>query len=221
MLRVLIADDHALLRNGIVKILREHFYDIIFSEANNTKEIFNILSKIDSDIFDSDTKQAFDFFIIDINMPGRNGLEAIKDLRKWNPNIPILVLSMYPEDEFALRAFKAGASGYLMKDTAPENLIIAVEKIMNGKMFITPTVAELLANEVQNSKNKKHHNKITDRELEVMLLIAEGKSVSQIAAELSLSVKTISTYRTHILQKLNLKNNAEIMRHVIDKKKII
>ena len=207
MLKVLIVDDHALLRSGVIKILEEHYNDIKFGEASCASETFEII-----------IKQKWDIIILDINMPGRNGLEVIKELKRMNHNLPILILSMYHEDEFALRVFKDGADGYLMKDSVPEKLVNAIDQILDGKKYISPEAAELLTRDFENVSKKNPIESLSDREFEVMSLIASGKTVSQIAEELSLSVKTISTYRTHILEKLKLKNNAEIMRYVIDNK---
>ncbi len=207
MLKVLIVDDHALLRSGVIKILEEHYNDIKFGEASCASETFEIIKK-----------QKWDIIILDINMPGRNGLEVIKELKRMNHNLPILILSMYHEDEFALRVFKDGADGYLMKDSVPEKLVNAIDQILDGKKYISPEAVELLTRDFENVSKKNPIESLSDREFEVMSLIASGKTVSQIAEELSLSVKTISTYRTHILEKLKLKNNAEIMRYVIDNK---
>ncbi len=207
MLKVLIVDDHALLRSGVIKILEEHYNDIKFGEASCASETFEIIKK-----------QKWDIIILDINMPGRNGLEVIKECKRMNHNLPILILSMYHEDEFALRVFKDGADGYLMKDSVPEKLVNAIDQILDGKKYISPEAVELLTRDFENVSKKNPIESLSDREFEVMSLIASGKTVSQIAEELSLSVKTISTYRTHILEKLKLKNNAEIMRYVIDNK---
>lgn len=201
---ILLADDHKILRQGLKKILDESFRDTHYGEAANSDDVMRILDE-----------SKWDIAILDLNMPGKSGLEILKDLKALRPEIPVLVLSMYPEEQFALRVIKSGAAGYLTKDSAPEELVSAVEKILEGKKFITQSLAELLASEIKKPGVEYSHQLLSDREYEIFLMIAGGKTVSQIADELSLSSKTVSTHRAHILQKTNLKNNADISLYAI------
>lgn len=203
-LNILLADDHKILRQGLKKILDESFSETNYGEAANSDDVMRILD---------DYK--WDIAILDLNMPGKSGLEILKDLKALRSEIPVLVLSMYPEEQFALRVIKSGASGYLTKDSAPEELVNAVDKILEGRKFITQSLAELLASEVKKPDVEYPHQLLSDREYEIFLMIAAGKTVSQIAEELSLSSKTVSTHRAHILQKTKLKNNADISLYAI------
>lgn len=203
-LNILLADDHKILRQGLKKILDESFRDTHYGEAANSDDVMRILDE-----------SKWDIAILDLNMPGKSGLEILKDLKALRPEIPVLVLSMYPEEQFALRVIKSGAAGYLTKDSAPEELVSAVEKILEGKKFITQSLAELLASEIKKPGVEYSHQLLSDREYEIFLMIAGGKTVSQIADELSLSSKTVSTHRAHILQETNLKNNADISLYAI------
>ncbi|MCH7732546.1 MAG: response regulator transcription factor [Candidatus Marinimicrobia bacterium] len=206
MKNILIVDDHVLLRRGLIKIIDEHFNDVTYGEAGTAAEALEIAGK-----------QKWDIVLLDINLPGRSGLETVKDLKQLDPELPILVISMYPEDQFAIRVIKAGASGYLTKDSAPENLVTALDRVLAGQQYITPSVADLLTKELRSDPRKEPYELLSDREFQVFLLIASGKTVSQIAEELSLSVKTISTYRMHILEKLNMKNNAQLIIYAVRK----
>lgn len=203
-LNILIADDHKILRQGLKKILDESFKETNYGEAANSDDVLRILDEY-----------KWDIAILDLNMPGKSGLEILKDLKALRPEIPVLVLSMYPEEQFALRVIKSGASGYLTKDSAPEELVNAVDKILEGRKYITQSLAELLASEVKKPDVEYPHQLLSDREYEIFLMIAGGKTVSQIADELSLSSKTVSTHRAHILQKTKLKNNADISLYAI------
>jgi len=203
-LNILIADDHKILRQGLKKILEESFPGSQYGEAANSDDVLKILDDYEWDIA-----------ILDLNMPGKSGLEILKDLKALRPKIPVLVLSMYPEDQFALRVIKAGASGYLTKDSAPEELVNAIGKILEGRKYITESLAEMLAFEVKRPEVEFPHQLLSDREYEIFLMIAAGKTVSQIAVELSLSTKTVSTHRAHILQKTKLRNNADISLYAI------
>lgn len=200
-------DDHILLRHGLMKIINEHFTNVTFGEASTTAEALELVRK-----------QKWDVVLLDINLPGRSGLDIINELKEIDPNLPILVISMYPEDQFAIRVIKAGAAGYLMKDSAPENLVTAIDRLLAGQQYITPNVAELLTKELRTDSKKAPHELLSDREFQVLRLIASGKTVSEIADQLSLSVKTISTYRTHILDKLQMKNNAQLIAYAIRNK---
>ncbi|MBK7378714.1 MAG: response regulator transcription factor [Ignavibacteriales bacterium] len=203
-LNILLADDHKILRQGLKKILDESFRDTHYGEAANSDDVMRILDEY-----------KWDIAILDLNMPGKSGLEILKDLKALRPEIPVLVLSMYPEEQFALRVIKSGAAGYLTKDSAPEELVNAVDKILEGRKFITQSLAELLASEIKKPGVEYPHQLLSDREYEIFLMIAGGKTVSQIADELSLSSKTVSTHRAHIIQKTKLKNNADISLYAI------
>jgi DNA-binding NarL/FixJ family response regulator len=160
-------------------------------------------------------REKWDVALLDITLPGKSGLDLLKELKAARPRLPVLVLSAHPEDQFALRALKAGAGGYLTKDSAPEELVKAIRKILAGGRYVSPTLAEKLASNVRKDFTRLPHETLSDREYEVMCLIASGKTVTEIAGELSLSVKTISTYRTRILEKLGVKNSAAIVQYAI------
>lgn len=204
MKKILVADDHPAIRNGVKLILKSEFSKVEFGEASNAIEIFKKLKETNWDIL-----------ILDMDMPGRNGLDVLKQLKDENNKIPVLVFSMHPEEQIAVRAIKAGAQGYLSKDSASEELGKAVQHILNGRKYITPTLAEQLATQLENPSNKAPHELLSDREYQTLLLIASGKTISQIAEELSLSVPTVSTYRTRILEKMNLKNSAELTHYAV------
>lgn len=199
-LKILIADDHPLVRKGIAEMIKDEFQKVIIEEVSNSKELLS-----------SSRKGKWDVVITDLSMPGGGEFETLKQLRAENNNLPILALSMLPEELYAKRALRAGASGYLKKDTAPEELAKAIKVILSGKKYISAVVAQLLAEDTfKKKKDVPFYELLSDREMEVFKLIASGKSVSDIATLISLSVPTISTYRTRILEKLNLKNNAEL-----------
>lgn len=202
---VLIADDHAILRKGLIEILNNSFPDLIYFEASTGLEALQISRKED-----------LDFILLDISMPGRNGLETLKQMRADGINVPILILSVQPEDQYAIRVLKAGASGFLNKDSAPEELINAVRQVLNGKKYISAAIAEKLAQSIGTPFDKPLYENLSDRELQVLQSIASGKTVSEIAREISLTVNTISTYRARILDKLNLSSNAAITRYALD-----
>jgi len=209
MIRILIADDHAIVREGLKQIVGEENDMIVAGEASNTAEIFSILGK-----------ENFQIIILDISMPGRSGLEALKDLRKSYPGIPVLILSMFSEDQYGIRAIKAGASGYLKKVSAPTDLVAAIRKIVNGGMYINERLAEKLAMELGEKNIEQLHDSLSDREFQVMCSIASGKSAEEIADDLSLSVNTIYSYRNRILEKMHLKSNVELTRYVFKNKLI-
>lgn len=205
MIKILIADDHTILREGLKRILSSSQDIVVTGEAANSKEVLSLVAK-----------SSFDVILLDISMPGRSGLDIIREIRDYNKKCSVLVLSSYPEDQYALRVLKAGAAGYLTKESASEKLIDAIKKVSRGGKYITPFVAEMLAFELDKGNlGKAPHEKLSDREYEVMCMIASGKSVSDIARELSLSVKTISAYRARILAKMKMKNNAEITHYAI------
>jgi len=204
-MRVLIADDHAIVRKGLAHLIKEEFSGAEVAEASNGLEV---LEKVKDGIWD--------VILIDISMPGRSGLDTLKQIRDFGIKAPVLVISMHPEDQYAVRVLKAGASGFLNKDTATEELITAIHKVLTGKKYISASLAEKLADGIDNSGSKTLNELLSDREMQVLQLIAAGKTVGAIAEEISLSVNTISTYRARILEKLNLSNNAELMRCAID-----
>ena len=204
MMRVLIVDDHAILRSGLKGLLADAFPGAAFGEASNAPQALEQLKK-----------KEWDVALLDITLPGKNGLDLLKELKVARPKLPVLVLSAHPEDQFAVRALKAGAGGYLNKESAPEELVKAVRKIMAGGRYVSPALAEKLALTVGKDSTRTPHETLSDREYEVMCRIASGKTVTEIAGELSLSAKTISTYRARILEKLAVKNSAEIMRYAI------
>lgn len=206
MIRILIVDDHAIVREGLIRIVQFESDMEVVGSMKNSSEAINLLSN-----------QAADVVILDINMPGRSGLDILKDIKQLQPDCAILMLSMYSEERFAVRALKAGASGYLTKDMATEELITAIRVIHSGRRYITPSLAESIADSLQEKTVKNPHDNLSEREFEVMCLIGAGKSVNEIAEILSLSNRTVSTYRTRILQKLNLSNTARIMQYAITK----
>ena len=199
MIRVFVTDDHELLREGIKKVLKEELDIRVTGEARTAAET---LGKIQPDLFD--------VVILDLSLPDRNGLDIIRELKQIDNKAAILILSMYPEDQFAVRSIKAGASAYLSKNISSKELSEAIRIILKGERYLTSSLAELITNELRQDSNKNTHDALSDREYQVFLLIASGKNVTTIAGELSLSVKTISVYRANILKKMNLKNNAEI-----------
>ena len=206
MIKVLIVDDHAILREGLIRIIQFESDMEVAGSVKNASEAINVLSG-----------NSVDVVILDINMPGRSGLDIIKDIKQMQPNAAVLMLSMYSEERFAVRALKAGASGYLTKDMATEELINAVRIIHSGRKYITPTLAENMANSLQEKTEENPHDCLSDREFEVMCMIGSGKSVNEIAEVLSLSSRTVSTYRSRILQKMNLANTSRIMQYAISK----
>ena len=187
-----------------MQILAEEFPRTVFGEASNTRELMDRVQK-----------QTWDVVLLDITMPGRNGLDVLKEMKQTRPRLPVLVLSMHPEDQFALRALQAGAAGYMTKESAAAALVKAIQDVIGGGTYISAAFAPRLARQIGGHTNKLVHEALSDRELEVMLLMARGKRVKDIAGELSLSVKTISTHRQHILRKLKLTNNAEIIHYAL------
>ena len=204
MTRILVADDHAIFREGLKHILAEHPDLVVADEASNGHEVLDKIWKND-----------YDILLLDISMPGITGIDVLKQLRTEKPKLAVLVLSMHPEEQYAVRVLKAGASGYLTKESAPDELITAIRKISRGRKYITSSLAERLAFEVGSDAEKPPHETLSDREYQVLLMIAAGKTMTQIAEEISLSVKTVSSYRARILEKMNMKTNAEIMRYAV------
>ncbi len=205
MIKVLMADDHAIVRKGLRLILTESSTPCQVEEAVNGQEV---LKKV----YDG----TFDILVLDISLPDRNGLDLVREIKSVKPKLPILMLSAHPEDQYAVRALKAGVSGYLNKESAPDQLVQAIERIVAGGRYISPDLAEMLAAAVGGDIDGQPHESLSDREFTVLLRIGAGRSVSEIADELGLSVKTVSTYRTRILEKMNMQNNAELIRYVID-----
>lgn len=203
--RILVADDHAIFREGLKQVIATTVDMTVVDEAVNTQEL---LIKIQSN--------DYDMVILDISMPGRNGLDALVELKNFKPKLPVLVLSMHPEEQYAIRAYKSGASGYLTKGSSSSELLDALQKISMGKKYVSAALAESLVTGLSDPRQQDLHHSLSNREYQVMSLIASGKTVGKIAVELALSVKTISTYRAHILSKLNMKNNAELTRFVIE-----
>jgi two-component system invasion response regulator UvrY len=204
MIRILIADDHPLFREGLRGILTGCPDFNVAGEASNGQEVFEKV-----------WNNEYDMVLLDIAMPGPPGLEVLKRLKNEKPKLPVLVLSMYPEEQYAVRVIKAGASGYLTKESASEELITAIRRISGGRKYITSSIAERLADDVEPTSEKPLHDTLSDREFEVFRMIAAGKTTTQIAEELFLSVKTISTYRSRILEKMKMKTNAELTHYAI------
>ena len=207
MIKILIADDHAIVRKGLKQILADTPDMVVGGEAGNGPDLLDKVRVGDWDVV-----------ILDISMPGRGGLETLKQLKSEWPKIHVLVLTMHPEDQYAIRVFKAGASGYLTKESAPEQLVAAIRKVARGEKYVSPPLAEKLAYDLETSSDKPLHETLSDREYQIMCMIASGKTAGNMAEELSLSVKTISTYRARLLKKMRLKNNAEVTGYVIRKK---
>jgi len=204
MIKILIADDHAIVREGLKQILSESPDLVVVAEASSGQEVLEKISKNDLDLV-----------VLDIAMPGRGGLDILKEIKTQKPRLPVLMLSMYPEEQYAIRVLKAGASGYLTKESAPDELVKAIRQISQGKKYISPSLAEKLAIDLELGPDKLPHEILSDREYQVMCMIASGKTLKEIADGLSLSIKTISTYRSRILEKMNMKTNAELTHYAI------
>jgi len=209
MIKVFIVDDHEIIREGLKKILKEESDFVVVAEAQDGIEALEKIQHTDCDIM-----------LLDMNMPGRSGIDLLSDLKIVKPQLHILVLSIHPEDKFALRTLKAGASGYLCKDTALDELVIAIRKIHSKGRYLSTTLAEQLAFDVVPDKDQLPHESLSNRELEIMFLLAEGKKVKAIAKELTLSVSTVFTYRVRIFEKLKLKNDVELTHYTINNKLI-
>jgi DNA-binding NarL/FixJ family response regulator len=206
MLKVLVVDDFPLFRRGVRDLVTEGFQGAKIGEAGNSHEMLELLRR-----------KPWDVAVMDVSMPGMNGLDALKQVRQEFPDLPVLILSMYPEDQYAIRMFKAGADGYLNKSSAPEELVKAIKKVHEGGKYVSPSLGEALAFTVNPGAEKDPHQLLSDREYEVLCLIGSGKTISQIADTMNLSVTTISTYRARILEKMRLKTNAELARYAIHK----
>lgn len=204
MIRIAVADDHAIVREGFKQILSDCPDIQVAGEAKNGKDMLELLRR-----------DSFDAVVLDISLPDRSGLDVLKEIRKTHPSLPVLILTMHAEEQYALRVFKAGASGYLTKESAPEQLVNAVQKVASGGKYISPQLAEKLVGDLGSDSLRPPHETLSDREFQVLCFLASGKTAGQIAAELDLSVKTVSTYRTRILEKMRLNNNAELIHYAI------
>lgn len=209
MLRILIADDHTVVRKGLRQILLDEFPTAEIIEVADAEEL---IKKVMSD--------KWDVVVSDLSMPGRSGLDALQQIKLSYPDLPVLILSIHPEEQYAIRALKSGASGYLSKDTAPDELVKAVQRVLLGKKYISQSIAEKLANSFSSDIALQPHETLSDREFDVMKLLANGKSVSEIAEMLSLSVTTVSTYRARVMVKMVLKSNSDLTRYAIENKLI-
>jgi DNA-binding NarL/FixJ family response regulator len=204
MLKVLVADDFPLIRRGVRDLLVEGFQGAKIGEAANFHEMLDLLRR-----------KPWDVAVMDISMPGMNGLDALKQVKQEFPDLPVLIFSMHPEEQYAIRMFKAGADGYLTKVSAPEELVKAIKKVHQGGKYVSPSLGESLAFTVKSGSEKPPHELLSDREYQVLCLIGSGKTVSEIADTTNLSVTTISTYRARILEKMHMKTNAELTRYAI------
>jgi two-component system, NarL family, invasion response regulator UvrY len=204
MIRILIVDDHAILLRGLKEILEREFRDVSIGGAGTAEQA---LTQLDA--------ENWDLVILDITMPGRSGVDVLRNLKALRPKLPVLVLSMHPEDQYGRRVLKAGASGYMNKESAPEELIKAVRKLLSGGRYVSPALAETLAVDLGRDDDTPAHERLSDREFEVLRKMASGKTVGQIAQELHLSVPTVSTYRARILEKMGMSTNAELIRYAL------
>jgi two-component system, NarL family, invasion response regulator UvrY len=209
MKRILIADDHAIVRRGLRLLLLEEYPSAEIGEAGDAESLVNKI-----------IQQEWDVVICDISMPGRSGLDALSQIKQIAPKLPVLIMSMYPEDQYALRVLKAGAAGYLGKETIHDDIVKAIQTVQLGKKFITPTIAEKLAKAFEVDTTDQLHEKLSDREFDVFKMLASGKAVSEIANQFALSVTTVSTYRSRVLEKMGMKSNADLTRYALEKKLI-
>jgi two-component system invasion response regulator UvrY len=206
-MRILIADDHAIVRRGLKEILLDEYPSSFIGDASDAEEL---LKRVFG--------EEWDLIISDVSMPGRSGLDALKQIKQAFPKLPVLIMSIYSEDQYAVRAFRAGASGYFTKNSIHEELIKAIESVRKGRKYITPAVAEKLADAIPIDSAAQPHQLLSDREFEVFKLLASGKTVSEIANQISLSANTVSTYRSRILEKMNLHSNNELIRYALEEK---
>ncbi|HLP36448.1 response regulator transcription factor [Lacibacter sp. H375] len=209
MKKILIADDHAIVRRGLRLLLLEEYPSAEIGEAGDAETLVNKI-----------IQQEWDVVICDISMPGRSGLDALSQIKQIAPKLPVLIMSMYPEDQYALRVLKAGAAGYLGKETIHDDIVKAIQTVQLGKKFITPTIAEKLAKAFEVDTTDQLHEKLSDREFDVFKMLASGKAVSEIANQFALSVTTVSTYRSRVLEKMGMKSNADLTRYALEKKLI-
>lgn len=205
MIKILIADDHAIVREGLKQIVADTSDMIVTAEASDGHEVLALISQ-----------DNYDVVVLDMAMPGLTGLDILKQIKRETPELPVLILSVHPEEQYAVRALKAGASGYLTKERAPDELITAIRKVSMGGKYITSSLAEKLAFELEVDAEKPPHKTLSDREFQVMCMIAKGRTIKNIAEELYLSPKTVSTYRSRILEKMKMKSNEELTHYVIN-----
>ena len=203
-MHILIADDHAVVRRGLREILADSLQGATFSEAGNAEEALGLLAR-----------HAISLVVLDINMPGRSGLDVLRDVKRLYPRLPVIILSVQPEDQYAVRCLRAGAAAYINKDSAPEELAQAARKVLGGGRYVGADLAEKLVTRFYEAADKPRHELLSDRELEVMLMIASGVSLTEIGSRLHVSSKTVSTYRARILEKMQMKSNAELTRYAI------
>ncbi|MDA3843351.1 MAG: response regulator transcription factor [Candidatus Kapabacteria bacterium] len=204
MIKIIIADDHAVVRKGLKQIFDETLDLVVTGEASNGFELIDQIKV-----------KKYDVVILDISMPGKDGLDTLKEIKTICPDLPVLIFTIYPEEQYALRVLKAGAAGYVNKETEADVLIEAIRKVSQGRKYISAFLAELLASNLEAGGDKALHDTLSDREFQVMCLIASGKTATDIANELSLSINTISTYRIRILEKMSMKNNSEITHYAL------
>ncbi len=204
-MKILVLDDHAIIRKGLKQILLEAYPSALIDELKDAEELFAAVMG-----------KSYDIIISDLSMPGRSGLDVVEFMRQNYPKTPVLILSIHPEEQYAIRALKAGAAGYLSKDAATEELVKAVQRVLQGRKYISSTLAERMASELENDNDKAPHELLSNRELHVFKLIAMGKSLSEIAETLSLSITTVSTYRSRIMGKMSMNNNAAITKYCIE-----
>ena len=203
-MNILIVDDHAILRKGLIQSLLSEYKDLNIEEASNSDEVNAILHKLE-----------WDCILLDISMPGKNGMEILKQMRLDEVKAPILMLSMHSEEQYAIRALKAGASGFLNKNSAPDELILAVKRLLSGRRYISATLAENLAESIGSKATLKHDN-LSDREMQVFTMLAKGKAIGEIAEEIFLSANTIKTYRSRVMEKMDFKNLSDLTRYAIE-----
>jgi two-component system, NarL family, invasion response regulator UvrY len=203
-MHILITDDHAVVRRGLREILADSLDGATFSEAGSADEAIGLLAKRPANVV-----------VLDINMPGRSGLDVLRDVRHIYPRLPVIVLSVQPEEQYAVRCLRAGAAAYINKDSAPEELALAVRKVLGGGRYVGAGVAEKLVEQLNESEVRARHELLSDRELEVMLMISSGVSLTEIAERLHLSAKTVSSYRARVMEKMQMKSNAELTRYVV------
>ena len=205
--KIILADDHSFIRLGLIQILKDEYPAATVKEVSDGAALVKEVTIND-----------YDLVISDLDMPGRSGLEALEQIKLIKPDLPVLILSIYPEDLYAIRVLKAGASGYLMKESAPDQLVVAVQRALLGKKYITPAIVEKLASGLDTNSNKLPHENLSDREFEVFKMLATGKSVSQIGHILFLGTTTVSTYRSRILNKMDIKTNAGLTQYAMQNK---
>ncbi len=203
MYRILIADDHAIVREGLKQIISDQIKDAQFGEAQNGDEVLAAVRR-----------ERWNSVILDLTMPGKGGFEVLEGIRTMRPDLPVLVVSIYPEDQFALRALRAGAVGYVAKDAPSDQLLTALRRVLSGKRYISPSLAEQIA--FGGTADQLPHQRLSNRELEILLGIARGKSMTAMAEELSLSIKTVSTYRHRVLEKMGMESNAQLTRYALE-----